>query len=125
MIKELIKEELDTEKKFFDPGWFGPESIDFYMLKDESAPARDNLNPNSIISAYIELKGTATVRSRAIYNALDLLGDVGGLFNALKLIAQALMYLIGQGGLSAFLVGKLFYYPLSDTFKQSHLTSSL
>ena len=80
MVKELIKEELDTEKMFFDPGWFGPESIEFYMLTDESAPARDIYNPNRVIQIYIELKDSANIRSRAIYNALDLLGDVGGLF---------------------------------------------
>ena len=43
---------------------------------------------------------------------LDLLGDVGGLFEALKLFAESILYFAGPGGLSAFLVGKLFYFPL-------------
>ena len=40
---------------------------------------------------------------------LDFLGDVGGLFDAFKLIAATLISVLGPNGLTAWLVQKLFY----------------
>lgn len=98
---------------FFNTGWFDNESYEIYRLEDANESTRDAQNPESIIEIMIFAKGDVQFRSRAIYNALDLLGDVGGLFDALKLLAQALISLIGQGGLSTYLIGKLFYLPQS------------
>lgn len=67
--------------------------------------------PDSVIEVAVFAKREVLFKSRAIYNALDFLGDVGGLFDGLKLIAQSLISLIGQGGLSSFLIGKLFFLP--------------
>ena len=49
------------------------------------------------------------MHSRAIYNILDFLGDVGGLLDALKLIAGTLVGLIVRGNLTGKLVSLLFY----------------
>ena len=51
------------------------------------------------------------VHSRSIYNGLDLLGDVGGLFDGLKLIATPLISLLTQGGLYKRLISLLFFLP--------------
>ena len=48
---------------------------------------RDVTHPDSIIQVWIELNKSVLIRSRSIYHVLDFLGDVGGLFDALKLIA--------------------------------------
>ena len=46
------------------------------------------------------------VYSRSIYNALDFLGDVGGLFDALKLIGMGILSILGTGdGLAGRLIG--------------------
>ena len=50
------------------------------------------------------------VYSRSIYNALDFLGDVGGLFDALKLICIGILSILGTSdGLPSRLIGRLFY----------------
>ena len=51
------------------------------------------------------------IHSRTIYNGLDLLGDVGGLYDGLKLIAAPLISLLTQGGLYQRLVSLLFFLP--------------
>ena len=59
-----------------------------------------------------------TTHSRAIYGILDFLGDVGGLFDALKLIAAGIISLFTSGSLPNYLVSKLFFFkPKSDTYE--------
>ena len=47
--------------------------------------------------------------SRAVYTLLDLLGDVGGLIDALKIIGSLIVALISNGDFSNYLIVKLFY----------------
>ena len=47
--------------------------------------------------------------SREIYNALDLLGDVGGLFDGLRIIGAGFVGVLSSGGLQLKLVGQLFF----------------
>ena len=49
------------------------------------------------------------IHSREIYNALDLLGDVGGLFDGLRLIGANLVLLLTTGSLQLKLIGKIFF----------------
>ena len=46
---------------------------------------------------------------RSIYNMLDLLGDVGGLREALITIGQIFLAIFGPRGLNGFLASKLFW----------------
>ena len=65
------------------------------------------------------------VYSRSIYNALDFLGDVGGLFDALKLIGAGLISVLGTGGgLTGRLISRLFY-AASRSKDDVKLTQSL
>ena len=48
------------------------------------------------------------VINRETYSLLDWLGDLGGLFDALKLIAQVIIYPVSSFSLSATLMSKLF-----------------
>ena len=52
--------------------------------------------------------------TRVIYGPLDLLGDVGGLTDSLKAIAQAIIFLV-----SLVTGSKLDQYILSQVFKQN------
>ena len=63
--------------------------------------------------------------SRAIYNFLDFLGDVGGLYDAFKLIAAMLISVLGRDGLSLWLIGKLFYSSTSVESGGARRPSSL
>ena len=66
-------------------------------------------NPNTIAMAIFGLDKTLLNNSRAIYNALDFLGDVGGLSDALKIISWFLVSFFGTGGFSTQLRSKIFY----------------
>ena len=46
---------------------------------------------------------------------LDLLGDIGGLSDALKLIASTLVSLCTQGSLKDYLISKIFYEVPQDS----------
>jgi len=70
-------------------------------------------NPNSVIQIFITLDSLVINRSRAIYNVLDFLGDIGGLFDALKIIGEFIIALLGHSHMTMFLIGKLFYFPIS------------
>lgn len=50
-----------------------------------------------------------TKHIRTVYKVLDLLGDVGGLFDAFSLIGQSLITLVAGGRLSNYLNSQLFY----------------
>ena len=52
---------------------------------------------------------TVLNHSRAIYNILDFLGDIGGLRDALKLIASALATFFTKGRLTNLLISKIFF----------------
>ena len=46
--------------------------------------------------------------SRTIYNALDFLGDIGGLADALRYIGQLLIWLISGNNVSQYLILNIF-----------------
>ena len=52
---------------------------------------------------------TVLNRTRAIYNVLNFLGDVGGLYDALKLIAWFLTTLFTYGKLNNDLTSQIFF----------------
>ena len=58
-----------------------------------------SLFDNSLIEVKILLHIEQLNHKRSIYNFLDFLGDVGGLLDALKLIAWSLVSLVSQGSL--------------------------
>ena len=59
--------------------------------------------------------------SRAVYTLLDLLGDVGGLTDALKLIGSIVVAVLSDGGFSNYLISKLFYkYKKDGNAKESN-----
>ena len=47
--------------------------------------------------------------SKAIYNLLDFLGDVGGLSDALRLIAWGILNIFASEGMINSLISKVFY----------------
>jgi len=50
------------------------------------------------------------IHKRSIYNVLDLLGDVGGLQEALKTIGALIILLFGQNGvLQSYLISRIYY----------------
>ena len=62
-----------------------------------------------LIQLSITLNSQVTNHTRAVYNFLDFLGDIGGLFDALKVIAWSIITIITQGLVSAHLVKEIFF----------------
>lgn len=67
------------------------------------------LSPNLVGMITFALGKNEVYHSRAIYNVLDFLGDIGGLRDALKLIASILVGLFGSEGLKNKLLSKNFF----------------
>ena len=60
-----------------------------------------------ILDFYVDT--TIRLQNRSIYNGLDLLGDVGGLYDGLKLVLGGLISLLTQGGVAVRIINSLFY----------------
>ena len=92
----------------FNPGWFGEDEDTIYSVKPSDETLVPGI-PNTIAIIGFSLDKNVVNHSRAIYNALDFLGDVGGLSDGLKLIAWTLVTLLSPNGLTVNLISKLFY----------------
>ena len=57
-----------------------------------------------------QTSGDATQYYRTIYTALDYLGDVGGLIDALKYIAYVFLWVFQADGLIHFIMSRMFKY---------------
>ena len=58
---------------------------------------------------FAEIDPDVTVRHRNIYNALDFLGDVGGLREAFNQLGAVFLYFFGVRGLNGYLISSLFF----------------
>ena len=61
-----------------------------------------------VAGVFITAFSTSILHSRSIYNALDFLGDVGGLLDALKLIASVIISLTFSTTQAQYLLNNLF-----------------
>ena len=72
----------------------------FYTIEFDSKSRADS-EGNSIMEFGYFMSGDVKHYERSIYTALDLFGDVGGLFEALKVLASIIMFvaqIIIKGG---------------------------
>ena len=77
------------------------------MKSDENTTP--NFGPSVIGVVTFSASNDVLNYSRAIYNTLDFLGDIGGLSDALKLIASFLVSVFAQGNMINNLISKIFY----------------
>ena len=101
---------------------FGKEkSFEIYKVK-ELEPKQ--FLPKESILLEIELQAASTklFHQRSIYNVLDFLGDIGGLLDALKLIASTIVGLLMNRSLSNHIISQLFYL-LPNSSKHRKRTS--
>ena len=68
-------------------------------------------------SAIIFFQNHPKVKSfkRSAYNALDLLGDIGGLYDGLKLLLTAFLTALSSTDYTTLLISKLFLVARRDT----------
>ena len=87
---------------------FGNEkTFDIYKVSDIKSGSA--FEKGVLCKLDIRADSTKLFHQRAIYNILDFLGDIGGLLDALKLIAATLVSLITNESLTNHLISKLFY----------------
>ena len=112
--KKLKTQTVESNEYFFNPGWFNLKETTLYSLQstDHTFDAENNLTVYGIL---IYAEDNIVNNSREIYNSLDLLGDVGGLMEGLKLISGALISLVGQGSLTRWLISQLFFRSPSSS----------
>ena len=68
-------------------------------------------SPNSDVFQVVEfgINTSVLIHSKAIYNVLIFLGDVGGLNDALKIIVATLYSIFGSSGRTSYIISKIFY----------------
>ena len=85
---------MDSDELFYNPGWFASteKSIFSWDFKTTDLGAERDL----IGGAVFQMDPHVYIHERSVYNYLDLLGDVGGLKEALYLISSFILFLCGQ-----------------------------
>ena len=90
----LRKNYLESEEEILGLQLGKPYSYTWYEL-DKTPVAIQSIGAEDRKSflLIIELDHETTVHKRQIYSALDMLGDVGGLLDGLKLLGSGVMFL--------------------------------
>ena len=107
MLIAIRKERLESEESL---NGFGLDTIEktYYTSERISSTYR---YPDILCGFRIQTSGDIINNTRSIYNALDFLGDVGGLFDMLCIVGniclQFLTFIFGSG-LDSYLVTNLF-----------------
>ena len=86
----LRKETIESDELLFNPGWFPSAETTIFPLKSDAKKGSTG-DPNYIGFVFISADEDVVYHSKAIYNFLDFLGDIGGLRDALKLIGSFLV----------------------------------
>ena len=81
---------------------------------------RGSDNEYKITSAWISLSMDQIVVERQTYSILEWLGDVGGLFDMLRLIAGSLVAPLSAFALKAEMMTNAFRYTSSLVFAENH-----
>ena len=82
-----------------------PRETEFYVTSHNSRAF--SFNDERLGGFYITLDTEIVKHTRSIYSALDFLGDVGGLYDMLKIVAQVVLSvwsLIAGCGLDTYLL---------------------
>ena len=86
-----------------------PREAEFYVVNTDDA---DFSFQDGVIAGFlISFNPEIVHHTRSIYSALDFLGDIGGLYDMLKIVAEVLLSvwsLIVGCGLDAFLLESIF-----------------
>jgi len=120
LIYTLQEHEADSEESLLGLG-FSPNNQRTWFEYTSAVPEiRDQYAPDDVLfSLKIKLDNDVVHHKRSIYTSLDLLGDIGGLFDALKIISSIIITLyfsIFGNPLHGYLLKALFMSnPQSNT----------
>ena len=91
---------------FFDPGY----EATFYSLFEVQAnqPFQLSTKENTIKTVEFLAHSHTKIYQRSVYSLLDFIGDVGGLFDGLKMIGQNLLFPFTSFNFTMKLLAQLF-----------------
>ena len=112
LLYRLEQSNADSEESFLGLGLFPSNKKTWFNLRDKGKPriSEHYDKERLFFSAAFALASDVTFYKRSIYTSLDLLGDIGGLFDALK-------------GISSFIVA--IYFNIFGDPIQSYLLTAL
>ena len=99
--KRITKSQIESNQRFLNPGWFSPSEDSFFSVEGgpwEIAGTGNSASQEKLIIQVWAPQETS-IYSREIYNVLDFLGDIGGLFDALKIIGASIIGIFGSSSL--------------------------
>ena len=96
---KLRRNTIKSEQQFYNLGFDSGEEYQFYELVDNPEGSHNEGDGAYMIS--IALDGDIIEHKRSIYTLWDMLGDVGGLFDMMKILTYLLLafksLLLGTG----------------------------
>ena len=108
-----MEQSIESGELFFNPGWFNLKEETIFNVQEGATTIKVLGYEGQKIVSGITFGASLDKQTfkRSIYNALNFLGDVGGLRDALTLIGRLFLTLAGQQTLESFLVGKIMKSP--------------
>ena len=108
---------IETDEYFFNPGWFSSREVTLFELKltIDNIKVPNAFDKDTIVGGFfIDIDPTFVSHQRSIYNFLDFMGDIGGLYEALNPVGAAFMYFFGTRGLQGLIVSSIFFVETAD-----------
>ena len=107
----LQKNRIESEEEYLNLG-FSLKELEFYSMTYSPMTQRSKEGANYVFKLNFAMNQDQVIYERSIYTFWDLAGDVGGLFDFLKLVGFQLTTFISfltGSGIDRFLVSKLFF----------------
>ena len=92
--------QIESDEYFFNPGWFREKTNSIFTILQQPRQDTSSLfsTKNLLGGFQVSLHPDVEIHKRSIYNALDFLGDVGGLQEALLRLGSIFLFFFGSNG---------------------------
>ena len=107
---QLSQKRINSAEHLLLPGFGGVEKVYYELERTDSMPAGSR---DIVMSLEFEMNTDQISHMRSCYTFLDFLGDVGGLFDMLRIVGECLMgsiTLLAGSGLDRFIIANVFKF---------------
>ena len=88
-VAQITQHHVESQESWFGAGFVAPVESDFYTIDFEVSPFTEF--EEGIFTLAIVMSKDVVWHNRQIYSLLELLGDIGGLSDALLIIGKIIM----------------------------------
>ena len=81
---KIVRTDVVSEEYFFNPGILGPKEYSGFHTEKGDYDVNFPKGSEILLELAFYVDPLIRIKSRSVYNGLDLLGDVGGLFDGLR-----------------------------------------